>query len=989
MFSTALNKKRAVGLLLLVAILAVFFSFNRFPKLDTVREDLDTVTASQVECFQGFCIESDPDSTFLSRWWDFSVTYLRLVAVGMTFAFVVAGLTEAFFFPEVTGSANPTQGIFKRTLKGLAIGPVMNLCSACIVPVSAAFRKRGVGIEGAIAMVHGSAVLNIPSLVMVALVFTPLLGVSRLVLGLIAALLIGPLVVMVVARGRGDSPDEPEPLQLHIDQKTAPWRPVLAEAFRDWARSTAGFVIRMGPIMVVAGFASGLAIQWINPDMVETYLGNNVQGIAIAATFGLLINVPLLFEIPLVALLLLLGMGTAPAATLLFAAAAGGPITFWGLAKVMPRRAIATFATATWAVGIVGGLGILGLGLFMPGDGTTLRIETAEASGSPGDTVDVAVTDLDGPPDTMLLPLSTLSPTLATTDTLTPALVATPMPVSAPASTPVLTSPLQAVPLPASTRTPTLLPTPVRLQTPVMTAIRFVDVAAAAGVAFQERSRTVKLPLAGGTAIGDYNGDGLLDIYITSSASANALYRNNGDGTFTDVAAAAGVDDPKGHGKGAGWGDYDNDGDLDLFVANFPYSKLFNNSGDGTFAVVTTAAGVGDPDWSYHTNGVAWGDYDRDGFLDLLVVRHFTEDTPETYRREDFSDIARPLALYRNNGDGTFSDVTALLGDARAYPSNIKGAGFKPSFMDYDNDGDPDIYVVNDFGQENYHNVLWRNDGPDGVGQWKFTDVSTEARADVPLYGMGLAVGDYDNDGDFDLYMTDIGDSEFLENQGDGTFANITGQTNTGRGLIPEGGDSGLSVGWGALFADLDNDGLLDLYYVSGLLDIGLPGHPRHQPNALFVNQGDGTFADVSAQTGADDPGLGREAVAADLNNDGLLDIFLLNIGEIDGDPMTTRLFRNVSDATGNWLTIKTIGTTSNRDGIGARITVTTGGVARIREMGLSQGNLSHSVIPGHFGLGTAAHADVVEIRWPSGIVQTITNIAANQVLTVTEPSGK
>ena len=294
---------------------------------------------------------------------------------------------------------------------------------------------------------------------------------------------------------------------------------------------------------------------------------------------------------------------------------------------------------------------------------------------------------------------------------------------------------------------------------------------------------------------------------------------------------------------------------------------------------------------------------------------------------------------------------------------------------------------MNDFGQENYHNVLWRNDGPDSAGRWQFTDVSTAARADVPLYGMGLAVGDYDNDGDFDLYMTDIGDSEFLENQGDGTFVNITRETGTGRGTLPAGGDSALSVGWGALFADLDNDGFLDLYYVAGLLDIGLPGHPRHQPNALFLNLGDGTFADVSLQTGADDPGLGREAVAADLNNDGLLDIFLLNIGEIDGDPMATRLFRNVSDATGNWLIVKTIGTTSNRGGIGARITVTTGGVARIREMGLSQGNLSYSVIPVHFGLGAAARADVVEIRWPSGIVQRITNVAANQVLTVTEPS--
>ena len=198
--SSSLGKKRLVGIALFAVILALFFSFNRFPKLDIVGEDLDAVTAPQAQCFQGFCIEREAGSSFMSRWWSFSVTYLRLVTVGMTFAFLVAGLTEAFLFPSASGTGFLSGGIFKRTVKGMAVGPVMNLCSACIVPVSAAYRRSGGGIEGAIAMVQGSATMNIPALAMVFFVFTPLLGFSRLILAVIGALLIGPIVVMSVRK---------------------------------------------------------------------------------------------------------------------------------------------------------------------------------------------------------------------------------------------------------------------------------------------------------------------------------------------------------------------------------------------------------------------------------------------------------------------------------------------------------------------------------------------------------------------------------------------------------------------------------------------------------------------------------------------------------------------------------------------------------------------------------------------------------------------
>ena len=950
MFRTDLSKKRVVGLLLLAAIVILFFSLNRFPKLDAVGSDLDAITTPEVQCFQGFCIERELGSSSLSRWWSVTIAYLRLVALGMIFAFVVAGLAEAFLFPSGSGGGYLSGSTFKRTVTGLAIGPVMNLCSACIVPVSAAFQRRGIGIVGAISMIQGSATMNIPALAMVFFVFSPLLGFSRLFLAIIGATLIGPIVVMSVRKERHDdswvSLETPELLE---ESRETDWGPALAEAFRDWVKTSLRYLVHMGPIMVAAAFASGYVLQWISPGTVSEYLGNDVPAVVMAATFGILINVPLLFEIPLVALLLMLGMGTAPAAALLFTAAAGGPITFWGLAKVMPKRAIAAFAGTTWALGAIGGLAVMGIGAAVWDDGDSLRIDTSISS---------------------------------------------------------------AVAPHALSR--------AELMALGVQPVTFVDVAAQAGLGFRHSRDDARFNFGGSAAIGDYNGDGLLDMYITNSLGANALYRNNGDGGFTDVAAAAGVDDPRAQGNGAGWGDYDNDGDLDLFVANYGNSVLFRNDGNGSFTDVTSDAGVGDPDDRSRTTGITWGDYDRDGYLDLLVVRHLDDTDFDLRHPRDFAGAVRPLTLYHNNGNGVFTDVTDLLANTDGHPSNVKGAGFKPSFLDYDNDGDSDIYVVNDFGVENYPNVLWRNDGPGEAGRWTFTDVSRGSGTDAAILGMGLAIGDYDSDGDLDLYVTDIGDSEFLENRGDGTFVNVTRRTGTGRGTLTSDllGDRTPilpgpfeSTGWGAAFADLDNDGLLDLYYVAGYQDYNYyldkpaladprPGldaraaritartyyTPLYQPNALFMNAGDGAFLDVSHLSGADDDGIGREVAYADFNNDGLLDLLVVNMGRLDGSTGALRLFENTSQTGNHWLAIKAVGTTSNRDSMGARIRVTSNGATQIRELGASQGHMSHSLVPAHFGLGGATQADTVEVRWPSGIVQRFTDVPADQVLMVTEP---
>ena len=371
---TAAGKRRVIGVVLLLAILLPFAAFNRLPKLDTVRADLQAALAPTAECFQGFCVEAEPQSSFRTRWWRFSLTYLQLVAIGMAFAFLAGGIAEAFLAPP-GGSRREAAGPVGRILKGLGLGPVVNLCSACIVPVSSAVRRRGLGIEGALALVHGSATLNVPSLLMIAVVFSPLLGASRVLLGLAAAFLLGPLVVRVAGHST-----EPEACDLSLPAAAEPdlgWAAEVRHGLRRWARATGRMVVRMGPIMVVAGMLSGAAIQFLQPETVDAFLGDSVAGIAAAATLGVLINVPLLFEIPLVALLLLLGAGSAPAAALLFAAAAGGPITFWGLARALRWRGIGTYALGTWAIAFAGGLAVLGASRLLPQEAPALRIRAA------------------------------------------------------------------------------------------------------------------------------------------------------------------------------------------------------------------------------------------------------------------------------------------------------------------------------------------------------------------------------------------------------------------------------------------------------------------------------------------------------------------------------------------------------------------------------------------------------------------------------------
>jgi len=1016
MFDTALKKKRIVGLLLLIVLLSLFLWFNRIPKLDVVEADLVGATAPAVKCFQGFCVDNAPNSTLFSRWWDFSLSYLKLVALGMVFAFLIAGLTEVFLFPSAKHGSWSHRGL-KGSFRGLLVGSAMNLCSACIVPISNAFRRRGAGIETTLAITQGSSTLNLPALLMVALVFTPMLAGTRVGVSLVGALLLGPLVARLVGQ-RKQPLLESLPVAGPLDPGPTSWGEVLTVGFRDWLKASLGYLLRLGPIMVLAGFASGLAIQWLSPSTVSTYLGDNALGVAIAATVGLLINVPLLFEIPLVAALLLVGMGTAPAATLLFAAAAGGPITFWGLARVMPKKAVVTFAAATWGLGLIAGLSILAIGPLVGGNGPNLRASVAisPAEGATSESLAETGSELSGMLPHDGLTIINIEPAVGTTlggtmviITGTGLLEVTKVTIGG-----VETDIAESLGLTAlAIMTPAHEPGEVDVEvsgpdgdTSTMAGgfsyqkAFFSDVGKQAGVDFTHyRDFWDIIPLGAGVIIFDYNNDGNQDIYVSSTQDVanlaaetdghNALYRNNGDGTFTDIAEQAGVSDLSGKGNGGCAADYENDGDQDLFVANWGSSKLFNNGGDGTFTDVTADAGLGDPDATYRSMGCAWGDYDRDGFLDLIVVRHIDESNPDAFNKRIFFFDVRLLALYHNNGDGTFSDMTHLLG-ATQRPThekgnygNVWGAGFQPSWVDFDNDGDPDLYVVNDFGEDIQPNVLWRNDGLGPDGAWRFVDISAQSGADAAMFGMGLAVADYNTDGYLDVFITNMGDNVLLTSNRDGlTFSNTAAEAGVDVGLFRQR----QRVSWGTVFFDYDNDGYEDLYIASGFLDTDSHTNRMDQPNLLFHNNnGDGTFADVSSISGADDWEIGRGVAYADFNGDGCLDLYLVNLGRSANVGQRAKLFQNSCEWMNAWLIIKTVGTVSNRDGIGARVKVVAGGRTQIREVAAGGSNKSQNMLPVHFGLGNADRVDTVEILWPSGTVQTLTNVAANQRLTITE----
>ena len=670
---SAFRKEQLFGVAMLAVLLTLFLVFNRLPKLDIVQMDLAAASSPGARCFQGFCVDAEPSSPFIARVWGFSLSYLKIVSIGMGFAFLVAGLTETFLFSQASLPGVRDTG-WRALLKGIAAGTPLTLCSACIVPISSALRTRGSNVAATISTVQASSTLNLPALIMAVMVFAPLISGSRIALSLLGALVLGPIVALITDRRRGAL------LNATLGHGAASrqyetWTDVFTIGVKDWMRSSFGYLLRLGPVMVVASVASGLAIQVLNPELVETYLGDHLLGVAIAASVGVLINVPLMFEIPLVAALLLVGMGTAPAATLLFTAAAGGPITFWGLARVLPPRAMPAFGIATWAIGALGGIAVLGVGALSPSFGL-------------GDSVRLANSQTATLEDDQRL---TVSGGL----TLFPYFVD----VTAESGIDYVQYHLK----------------------PQGACLLDGGIGSSSG-----RGRyCAPERMSGGAAAADYDNDGLVDLFVTRLDAPDILYRNTGDGRFEDRTEAAGLSDFELRSNGALWADIDNDGDADLYVTTIGDKRfyLFINNGAGRFTEEGIERGAAIATDEIHVGySIATGDYDRDGWLDL----HVTEWGSDSVISDRAPSHARLLRNLGAEAPGYFADVTVsagvqlddvesqALGDPDSNPmlSLSDGAGlngpfaFASAFTDLDGDGWPDLAVASDFGQSR---LFWNN----------------------------------------------------------------------------------------------------------------------------------------------------------------------------------------------------------------------------------------------------------------------------------------
>ena len=494
--------------------------------------------------------------------------------------------------------------------------------------------------------------------------------------------------------------------------------------------------------------------------------------------------------------------------------------------------------------------------------------------------------------------------------------------------------------------------------------------------------------VSSGCAFLDYDNDGWLDLYLVNGHSlpanvsstaidldnqleSNALYHSNGDGTFINRTKHAGIGDT-GYGIGCCTGDFNNDGWIDLYVTNFKENVLYQNNGDGTFSDITQEAGVDCPSWSA---SCAFIDYDRDGDLDLYVVNYLDFRLADhkicgNALRPDCGPSEYPCAadtLYQNNGNGTFTDVTEQAG---VFNPNGKGLGI--ACGDYDNDGNTDIYIAND----DTRNFLYRNNG-DGT----FTDLTFFAGVGFSedgevQGGMGTSFGDYDNDGLLDLIVTNYQDqiNTLYHNDGNGLFSDVSHTTRTGPDSLP-------MVGWGTGFLDYDNDGWLDLFVANGHLLTNIEqfdtASTYYQPNFLYHNQHDGSFGRV--EIGLEPVRSSRGSAFGDFDNDGDIDILTSNT---DDQPI---LLENKTGQDRNWIGLKLVGTKSNRSAIGTRVEVTAGGRSQSREITGGSSYASANDLRLLFGIGGLTVADEITIHWPTGKVESRSNVGAGQYLTVIE----
>ena len=531
--------------------------------------------------------------------------------------------------------------------------------------------------------------------------------------------------------------------------------------------------------------------------------------------------------------------------------------------------------------------------------------------------------------------------------------------------------------------------------------LQFVDATRETGIAFQHvngaspEKHLVETMGSGGLFF-DFDGDGWIDLFLVDGGSLadpavakrarHRLYRNRGNGTFADVTEASGIRHSA-YGMGACAADYDGDGDSDLYITNAGPNVLYQNRGNGRFVDVTAAAGVGEPRWSA---SCAFADLDRDGDLDLWVTNYVDADRR---RNPSCGDARRgvrfychplnydplPNTLYRNDG-GRFTDVSTASGVGA-----LRSNGLGVLIVDSNDDGVPDVFVAND----SLPNFLFRN-----AGSWRFRDEALTAGVAVaadgqPRAGMGIDAGDYDRDGRLDLVITNLDFQMHSLHRGleGGLFAWSTIESGIGYATLP-------FVGFGVAFLDADNDSRLELAIANGHILDNAPefrsGATYRQRKLLFRNTTARRFAEVGRTAG---PGfalekVGRGLATGDIDNDGDLDLLVTNNGQTADLLRNDLARRSGAEAAGASLLIRLVGTGMNRDAIGARVRVTTGSVTQRRDVLAGSSYLSQNDLRLHFGLGAASEADVLEVRWPSGKVETLRGVPAGHIVTIEESKG-
>ncbi len=506
----------------------------------------------------------------------------------------------------------------------------------------------------------------------------------------------------------------------------------------------------------------------------------------------------------------------------------------------------------------------------------------------------------------------------------------------------------------------------------------FSDVSLDAGINFVFGD---SLRMGGGAAFFDYDKDGWEDIYIAGGKYSDRIYHNNGDGTFSDVSASAGLEATNDFfTHGVTTGDIDNDGYREVFLTTWwandgvfapTPNRIYKNNGDGTFSDISTSAGITDAAWS---TSATFGDFNLDGFLDIYVTNYvdqisvLLDSSNQVYGfdHDCYSDF-----VYMNNGDATFTNR------ASDFDIMTKSCGLAVAATDYNGDANIDVMVANDFGEFIVPNQLFQN--PD------FNDVSAASGADIGLYGMGIAIGDYDEDDDLDYYITNLGRNALLQNQGDGTFLDVA----TSAGVENTTYDSLLTTGWGTAFFDYDNDTYLDLFVCNGqipsadFIKTSLP-----DPHKLYRNNQDGTFEDVSVLTGIDDVSLGRGSIIGDYDKDGDVDMLTVILDSLVEAMPKIVLYRNDLNDNSNWVEVALQGVVSNRDAYGAHVRLYAEGRSFLREVGGGSSHASQNSSTLHFGLGNITEVDSILVTWPGGGLQRLCNISLNTLTTILEDTS-